>query len=796
MDTGLRTAAIAAPAVVMGVCLAVAAPSAQQVSAPVVSGARLVSASQITQAQDVMTRSCLGCHNDRALRGNLSLEGFEVGRAHCNAAVAEKVIRKLQAGLMPPAGAPRPEAAALENLTEALKTGIDTAAAKDPNPGRRTFQRLNRAEYRRSVRDLLSIDVDVAAFLPPDTISHGFDNIADVQTLSPTLMGGYLRAASQISREALGDPDAGPSDTTYKVARTASQMRHVEGAPFGTRGGVSVVRLFGSPNAEGEQIEVSIDGERVALLNIDPFISESDPAGLNLQTVPLAVRAGSHRVSAAFIQRFAGPVDDVIAPIEHTLADSQIGVAYGITTLPHLRDLSVSGPYNVTGVSDTPTRRRIFTCRPTSLDGEMACATEIISWLATRAYRRPLTDADLDGLMGFYEHAAAEGDFESGVRAALRAMLASPHFVFRLEQAPSGVRVGQNYRVTGLELASRLSFFLWGTAPDDELVARAGAGRFDDRALEDGVLEREARRMLADPRAEALGTRFAALWLRLQDLDRLFPDALRYPQYDKTLADSMRRETELFFAHIVREDRSVLELLTADYTFVNERLAQHYGIPNVAGHRFRRVMLTDENRRGLLGDGSVLASTSFADRSSPVNRGKWVMEVLLGSPPPPPPPNVPDFDDTAAVSDGRRLSVRERMEQHRSNPVCASCHRVIDPIGLSLEHFDVTGKWRIKDNGVPIDASSELYDSTPLDGPADLREALLTKTDTLVTTFTENLMAYALGRRIEYYDMPTIRSIVRDAKTQDYRILSFILGIVASDAFQMSRADSLESSGD
>ena len=822
MDTGLRhelrTAAIATPAiVVLGVCLAVAAPSAQQVSDPVASGARLVSASQITQAQDVITRSCLGCHNDRALRGNLSLEGFEVGRAHRNAAVAEKVIRKLQAGMMPPAGAPRPDAAALENLTEALKTGIDTAAAKDPNPGRRTFQRLNRAEYRRSVRDLLSIDVDVAAFLPPDTISHGFDNIADVQTLSPTLMEGYLRAASRISRDAVGDPDAGPSDTTYKVARTASQMRHVEGAPFGTRGGVSVIhnfpadgeyvfkmmlhgeptgRLFGSPNAEGEQIEVSIDGERVALLNIDPFISESDPTGLNLQTVRLAVRAGPHRVSAAFIQRFAGPVDDVIAPIEHTLADSQIGVAYGITTLPHLRDLSVSGPYSVTGVSDTPTRRRIFTCRPTSLDGEMACATEIISRLATRAYRRPVTDADLDGLMGFYEHAAVEGDFEPGVRAALRAMLASPHFVFRLEQAPSGVRAGQNYRVTGLELASRLSFFLWGTAPDDELVARAGAGRFDDGALEDGVLEREASRMLADPRAEALGTRFAALWLRLQDLDRLFPDALRYPQYDKTLADSMRRETELFFAHIVREDRSVLELLTADYTFVNERLAQHYGIPNVAGHRFRRVMLTDENRRGLLGHGSVLASTSFADRTSPVNRGKWVLEVLLGSPPPPPPPNVPDFEDTAAVSGERRLSVRERMEQHRSSPACASCHRVIDPIGLSLEQFDVTGKWRIKDNGVPIDASSELYDGTPLDGPADLREALLNKTDTLVTTFTENLMAYALGRRIEYYDMPTIRSIVRDAKTQDYRISSFILGIVTSDAFQMSRADSLESSGD
>ena len=710
---------------------------------------------------------------------------------------------------MPPAGAARPDEAALAGLADTLAARLDAAAAASPNPGRRTFQRLNRSEYGRSVRDLLDLEVDVAAFLPPDTLSHGFDNIADVQTLSPTLMEGYLRAASRISTAAVGDRDATASEATFKVPRTASQMRHVEGAPFGTRGGVSVLhnfpadgeyvfrmmlhgeptgRLFGTTDADGEQLEVSIDGERVALLGIDPFLSESDPTGLNIQTDPIAVRAGSHRVAAAFIERFAGPVDDLIAPIEHTLADTQIGTAYGITLLPHLRDLSIVGPYHVTGVSETPSRRAIFSCRPTSPDDEMACAREIVTRLAAQAYRRPLGEADRAGLMRFYAEGRAGADFEAGIRTALRAILASPHFVFRVEQVPEGVGPGENYRLGDLELASRLSFFLWGTAPDGELIRLAGEGVFSDPVS----LEQQARQMLEDPRSEALATRFAAQWLRLQDLDRLFPDALNYPQYDKTLGEAMRRETERLFAHLVRADRPVTELLTADYTFVNERLATHYGIPNVTGHRFRRVTLRDENRRGLLGHGSVLASTSFANRTSPVLRGKWVMEVLLGSPPPPPPPppTVPDLEEVDEVAGDRLLSVRERLEQHRSNPACSSCHRMMDPIGLALENFDVTGAWRIKDSGVPIDATGELYDGTPLAGPADLRAALVARSETFITTFTENLMAYAIGRRVEYYDMPAVRTIVREAAEQQNRVSAFVLGVVGSAAFQMSRVES------
>ena len=759
----------------------------------------------VAQAQGVVDRTCRRCHNDGTLAGNLSLAGFDVAHPERQPAIAEKMIRKLQAGMMPPAGAARPDEVRLTALATVMADRLDAAAAAHPNPGRRTFQRLNRSDYARSVRDLLDLEVDVAAFLPPDTISHGFDNIADVQTLSPTLMEGYLRAASRISTAAVGDRDADASEVTFKVARTASQMRHVEGAPFGTRGGVAVLhnfaadgeyvfrmmlhgeptgRLFGTTDADGEQLEVAVDGERVALLDVDPFISESDPTGLNMQTEPIAVRAGSHRVSAAFIERFAGPVDDLIAPIEHTLADSQIGTAYGITMLPHLRDLSIVGPYNVTGVSETLSRQAIFSCRPTSPDDEMACASEIVTRLAARAYRRPPGETDRAGLLRFYEEGRAGADFEAGIRTALRAILASPHFVFRVEQVPADVAPGEDYRLGDLELASRLSFFLWGTAPDAELIGLAAEGVFSDPVS----FEQQARRMLEDPRSEALATRFAAQWLRLQDLELLFPDALNYPQYDKTLGEAMRRETELFFAHLVRADRPVTELLTADYTFVNERLAKHYAIPNVTGHRFRRVSV-DENRHGLLGHGSVLASTSFANRTSPVLRGKWVMEVLLGSPPPPPPPDVPDLEETDPADGGRLLSVRERLEQHRASPACSSCHRMMDPIGLALEGFDVTGAWRIKDSGVAIDASGELYDGTPLAGPADLRAALVARSDTFITTFTENLMAYGLGRRVEYHDMPAVRAIVRSAAAQQNRVSAFVLGVVNSAAFQMSRVE-------
>jgi hypothetical protein len=748
----------------------------------------------------VIKRYCTGCHSDRGKAGGLSLADFDVAKASSNAATAEKMIRKLRAGMMPPAGARRPDQATLAALAVDLETRVDAAAEGNFNPGSRPFQRLTRAEYARAIRDLLDLPIDVSPFLPADSISNGFDNVADAQTFSPTLMEGYLRAAGRIASLAVGDPDAPASESNYKPPKTASQLRRAEGAPVGTRGGISVMHTFPADGdyvfrmdlmsnacgvlfggtAAGEQLEVSIDGERVALLEIDPKMIEST-TGVTLKTPPVHLNAGTRRVTAAFIRHFEGPVIDLIAPIEHTLADTQIGVAYGITTLPHLKDMSIVGPYRVSGVSDTLTRRKVFTCRPTSAEDERTCASSIVKRLATDAFRRAVAERDVTALMKFYDDTRAEEGFEQGVAAALEAILTSPQFLFRLEPVPSVAGPNGTYRIGDLALASRLSFFLWGTSPDAQLRQRAAA-----RALRaPAELERETRRMLRDPRAEALATRFASQWLRLQDIDEILPDALLYPYYDSTLGKAFQRETELFFESLVREDRSLLDLLMADYTFVNERIAKHYGIPNVTGQAFQRVSVP-EYRHGILGHGSILTLTSVADRTSPVMRGKWVMEVLLGSPPPPPPPNVPALEETDAASNGKLLTVRERMEQHRKNPACASCHRAIDPLGLALENFDVTGKWRIKDNNMPIDAASEMYDGTPIDGPVTLRNALLKHKDAFVLSFTENLMTYALGRRIEPSDMPAIRRVMRQAARQDYRMSSFILGVVQSAAFQSS----------
>jgi hypothetical protein len=755
---------------------------------------------------------CVTCHSDRGKAGGLSLASFDAGAAVDHAEISEKVIRKLRAGMMPPAGARRPQGTELAELANALEVKIDQAAALNPNPGRRPFQRLNRAEYMAAVRDLLGLDVDVEAYLPPDTISDGFDNVADAQGFSPTVLEGYMRAASSISTLAVGDAKAAPTEANYKVPRTANQMRQVEGAPFGTRGGIAVThifpadgeytfrmmlhsiptgQLFGS-SFPGEQIEVSINGSRVALLDINTRMSESDPNGMNLVTPKIYVKAGPQQVAAAFVSRFDAPVDDLLAPIEHTMADSQIGSGFGITALPHLREFAVTGPIKVTGVSESPSRKRIFTCRPTASTEESACATEIVKRLAGQAYRAPATNEDVRKLMMFYEQGRKDGDFEEGVRMSLQAMLASPKFLFRLEEVPAGVRPGQNYRITELDLASRLSYFIWGSGPDQELLKLAGNGTLRQPA----VLEKQVQRMLKDPRSEALATRFASQWLRLQDLVKLIPDYLQYPMYDRTLADALKRETELFFDAVVRNDRPIQELLTADYTFVNERVAKHYGVPNITGPEFRRVEMTDPNRRGLglLGQGSILSLTSVADRTSPVQRGKWIMEVLLGSPPPPPPPNVPALDDSAAAAQGGKvLSVRQRMEEHRKNPACNSCHRVIDPLGLALENFDVTGAWRIHDGDSGIDSSGDLYDGTKMQGPKGLRDALLRHQDVFMLSFTESLMTYGVGRRVEYFDMPTIRTIVRDAGKNDYRMSQFILGVVKSPAFQMGRLESAAS---
>jgi mono/diheme cytochrome c family protein len=757
---------------------------------------------------DITKQYCIGCHSEKGKAGGLSLVSFDATHAEQNAEVSEKIIHKLRLGMMPPPGMRRPDAAVLSQFVTSLESKVDAAAAVHPNPGRRPFQRLNRAEYAHSVRDLLDLDIDVNAFLPPDTLSAGYDNIADVQTFSATLMEGYLRAAARISTLAVGDRNASPSEFTVKVPRTESQMRHVDGTPWGTRGGLALDytfpadgdysfrvmlhgtptgQLFGSVASRNEQIDLSINGERVALMDIDWKMTETDKNGLNLVTPRVHVKAGPQHIAAAFIQKFDGVVDDLVSPIDYTLADTEYGDNAGITILPHVRDFSITGPYKVTGVSDTPSRRKVFICRPTSTADEIPCARKILSSLAGEAYRRTPNNEDVESLMEFYGNARKGHDFEAGIKAALQALLASPKFVFRFESTPTLAKAGQTYRVSDLDLASRLSFFIWNTVPDAELVKVATAGTLHTPA----VLDKQVHRMLADPRAESLSTRFASQWLRLQDVEKIHPDALLFPGFDNELAASYKRETELFFDSIVREDRNILDLLTADYTFVNERIARVYRMPNIVGENFRRVTLPDE-RRGILGQGSMLMQTAVADRTSPVQRGKWIMEVLLGSPPPPPPADVPPFDDTkAATATGKPLSTRERMEEHRKNPACQSCHKVIDPLGLALDNFDTLGAWRIKDNGVGIDSNGVLYDGTKMSGPTDLRQALLNHSEGVIRNFTDNLMSYAIGRRIEYYDQPSVRVITRKAAQNGNHFSSFVLGIVNSPAFQMSTAEAV-----
>jgi hypothetical protein len=754
----------------------------------------------------VVQRTCVLCHNDQALTAGLTLQSYDVAQAAASPQVTEKMIRKLRAEMMPPPGMPRPGADTMQVLVETLESLVDHAAEKAPNPGDRSFQRLNRAEYEASIRDLLGLELDAGAWLPLDTKSENFDNIAAVQGLSPTLLDAYLNAAADISRTAIGNREATPSEVTYSVSGYASQLEHVEGAPFGTRGGISVVHnvpadgeyvfritfahttvgnAFAGKDARFEQVEISVNGERAQLLDVDQFLNIASPEGISMRTDPVFLRAGPQRITAAFLRRTEGPVEDLLRPHDWSMADRHTALgARGLTFVPHLEHLIIGGPYTVTGISESPVRQRIFSCRPVSQSEERSCAEQIVTRLGARAYRRPLEQRDLDGLMGFYDLGAREGGFETGVQTALQAVLASPHFYFRLEEQPAGVRPGQTYEVGDYALASRLSFFLWGTPPDDALREAAERGRLSD----DAALEREVRRMLADPRSAALSTRFAAQWLRLQDLEKVNPHVYWYPDYDQQLAHSMRRETEVFFDHLVRADRSFLEFFTADYTFADERLAKHYGIPDVAGDHFRQVSYPDATRRGILGHGSMLVQTSLASRTSPVLRGKWVMEVLLGTPPPPPPPGVPQLEETKGDLDGRAITTRQRMEMHRSAEQCRSCHMYMDPMGLALDNFDVTGRWRTRENGSALDTRGQMYDGTPVASPADLRSALLKRPIPLTRTFTANLMSYALGRGIEWYDMPTVRSIVSEAEKNEYRMSSFILGVVKSDAFRMRKA--------
>jgi len=751
----------------------------------------------------VIKRYCAGCHSEKGKAGGLSLAAFDVAQAAQNAEVSEKVIRKLQAGFMPPPLAARPDPATYAALIAKLEAGVDAASAVKPNPGVRTFQRLNRPEYSRAVKDLLALDVDAGSWLPLDTKSANFDNIADAQALSPTLLEAYLNAASAISRMAVGDRNAPTVDSTYSSPGYVSQhpWDHVEGAPYGTRGGTVVEHVFpadaeyvfevdlvSGSNARFEDIDISIDGERAALIEY-----ETGPAGgadgrgaVPMRTEPILIKAGQHLVAAAFVRKIEGPYEDLIRPHDWSFAGGGSG-GPGITTLPHVRDLTIKGPYRITGISETASREKIFSCRPTSAAEERPCARQILSRLGSDAYRRPITTGELDRLTPLYEKAAAKGGFEAGVRSAIEAILASPYFIFRMEKEPELAKPGGTYRIADIDLASRLSFFLWGTPPDQELLTLAAKGALSVPA----TLEKQTRRMLADPRAESLGSRFAAQWLRLQDVDKVHPDPNNYPNFDDNLAAAMRRETELFFNSLVREDRSVLDLYRANYTYVNDRLARHYGFPGVSGSEFRRIEYPDDTRRGLLGQGSVLVQTSLANRTSPVLRGKWVMEVLMGTPPPPPPPDIPLLEDTAGSKDGKMLTTRERMEIHRSNPSCTSCHRFMDPIGLALDNFDVTAKWRERENGMPLDTRGDYYDGTPVTRPAELTAALLKRPVPLVRTFTENLMAYALGRRVEYFDMPAIRAIAKTAEANQYKMSSFILGVIKSDAFQMKKVEEL-----
>ena len=744
---------------------------------------------------------CVRCHNGVRLLGNMSLEEFDAATVADRAELGEKMVRKLRAGMMPPPRQRRPGGDSLAWLAAVLEGELDALAAADPNPGHRTFQRLNRSEYERAVFDMLGLRVDASAFLPPETMSGGFDNVADAQRISATLLEGYLTAAAAVARMAVGDPNATPSETTYRVPRYAEQRTRVEGAPFGTRGGISLVHnfpadgyyrfrlglqhestgnFFGQTSPFDEKAELSVDGERRALVHLDRWIHVQDPDGPNVRTEPIFITAGPHRVTAAFLETMQGPVEDLVSPHAWSLADKKIGYSYGITSVAHLRDFAITGPFEADGVSDFAVREKILTCADDATPGSDACARHIVEGLASRGFRRPVGEADVEPLLVLYREGRARGGFEVGVRTALQAVLASPEFIFRFEEP---TLAEGPFPLAPIRLATRLAFFLWATGPDEELLQAAGEGELESSE----GLAAQVERMLADPRSEALATRFASQWLRLQDLDKVHPDALRFPDFHQQLADAMKRETELFFAHLVREDLPLFEVLTADYTFLNERLARHYGIPGVAGDHFRKVAYPDDGRMGVLSHGSILTSTSHANRTSPVLRGKWVMEVLLGTPPPPPPADVPDLEATEAVREGRNLTVRERLEMHRASPQCTSCHRFIDPIGLALEGFDVTGAVRIKDEGAPIDLEGELYDGTPLTSPKDLTEALLKRRSSLARTFIENLMAYAIGRRIEYFDMPAVREIERTAAVEDYRLAAFIQAVVASDAFRMGR---------
>ena len=718
-----------------------------------------------TQPQVVLTQYCVTCHNQTAKTGGLALDTLDLANVGKSAETWEKVVRKIRSGMMPPSGSRRPERAVLDSFATELEARLDRAGIANPNPGAPGLHRLNRTEYANAIRDLLDLEVDVTTLLPSDDSNDGFDNIADALSVSPTLIQGYVAAAMKISRLAVGDRTAVPNQVSYPAPNGLSQEQHFEGLPLGTRGGMIVKHTFpldgeyqiagGGGRGGGGGTDMTIDGQPVQAAR-----------GGRIQ-----VKAGPHTIAMAVVDgRRAGGVDDQYSDYR---VNSKFSVGGGVG------GITITGPYNPNGTGDTPSRRRILVCTPQNASEETACARKIISNLARRAFRRNLLDdAEVEGLMSFYERGRKEGDFEAGIQQAVARVLVAPRFVFRMEDEPAGLKNGEAYRVDDASLASRLSFFLWSSMPDDELLDLAVKGRLKEPA----VLEQQTRRMLKDPKSRALIDNFAGQWLYLRDLASVTPDT---KEFDANLRQAFRRETELLFDSIVREDRSVLTMLDADYTFVNERLARHYGIAGIRGDYFRRISLDQTSpRRGLLGQGSFLTVTSIATRTSPVMRGKWILQNLLGAPPPAPPPGV-EVNLEADPKAKKPNTLRERLELHRTQPVCASCHKIMDPLGFSLENFDLIGKWRDNDSGVPIDSSGVLVDGTPVRGVADLRRALLSRSDAFVTTTMERLMTYALGRPVEYTDMPTLRAIVRDSGKNDYRFSTMIVGVVKSPAFQM-----------
>ncbi|MEE2791609.1 MAG: DUF1592 domain-containing protein [Acidobacteriota bacterium] len=770
------------------------------------SGRQVLGEVNVQSHEGLLERYCVTCHNERLRTGDLSLEGVSFETVGEHPELWEKVLHKLDTRAMPPPGRPRPDEAVYAGFAGWLETELDKAAMANPNPGRPTLHRLNRLEYTNAVRDLLGLEIDGEALLPSDDLAYGFDNNADILTVSPGLLERYMSAARKVSRLAVGDPAIEADVARYLMSSLQRQdERMSEELPFGSRGGAAIRHHFpldgeyilrillrgNRGRTEPQEIDVRLDGRRLALVTAGRWPAElgrevtqvSDPL-----VVRIPVSAGTHVVSVSFAQRTAAT--EGVAPEYLPLWTFATG--RGFVERMALESVQIEGPYapdavgrGAGGVADSPSRQRVFVCRPVVDTDEALCADEILVTLARRAFRRAIGEEDLELLRGFYWAGHREGGFDAGIQRALEMILVDPEFLFRLERDPDGVPPATAYRISDVELASRLSFFLWSSIPDEELLELAISGRLGDPL----VLEQQVQRMLADTRASVLVSSFATQWLHLRRMRSVTPDVNAFPAFDDGLREALLRETGMFLENQLRENRSVVELLTADYTFVNERLARHYGIENVYGSRFRRVVWDDTRRRGLLGQGSILTVTSLATRTSPVVRGKWILENILGTPPPPPPPDVPELPER--VAGGPVSSVRERLEAHRENPVCASCHSRMDPLGFALENFDAVGKWRDTDaSHTPIDASGILPDGTMFAGLPELREVLLGRRVEFVRTVTEKLLTYALGRGVEFHDRPAIRAIVREAAFDDYRWSSVILGVVRSLPFQMRRSES------